>query len=100
MKIPNKIKRAKSLIIKAASQLDSEFSCTKSIDVNGSNYYYFYFKPRCEKSSVSESIDILRKLKIKFSKPIESEWKTLLWVPFNQKLKYIIHSKEEVYEVV
>lgn len=99
MNSSKKIKHAKSLIIKAARKYDSEFSYLKSTDANGSLYYYFHFKPRGEQSSVSEAIGILQKLKIRFARPLESEWKTLIFVPFNQKLKYIIHSKKEIYEI-
>ena len=99
MKILPKILKAKKLICKFAKKYDGEFDCSIEKDANN-KYLYLHFKPRGNKSSFSDSIYVLNKLKIRYVVPMQSDWKSLIWIPINQKLNYIIHSSKEVYEII
>ena len=99
MKIPSKILKAKKLICEYAKSYDSEFSVLKQKDANNNEYLYLHFKPRGDRSSFADSICILNKQKIRYAVPMASDWKSLIFIPINQKLNYLVHSLEEVYEV-
>jgi hypothetical protein len=101
MKIPLKIKKAEQAIIKAANKYDSEFDVFITSDSNNNQYYYFHFKPRWEhkKSAYVEAVLILKQNNIRYAIPRADGYKSLIWVPFNQKLNFIAHSTKEVYEI-
>jgi hypothetical protein len=100
MKIPAKLLKAKKLITKLAKVYGNEFDCLKIKDANNNEYFHLHFKPRGQESCVESSIDVLLDLKIRYAKTQSSDWKTVIWIPIDQKLNYIIHSLEEVYEVI
>jgi hypothetical protein len=99
MKIPSKILKAKKLICKYAKEYDSEFNCSKTKDANNNEYLYLHFKPRDKKSSFAGSICILNEQKIRYAVAMQSDWKSLIFIPINQKLNYLVHSFKEVYPV-
>ena len=99
MKIPSKILKAKKLICEYATEYYSEFHCSNAKDANNNEYLYLHFKPRGNKSSFEGSICILNELKIRYAVPMQSDWKSLIFIPINQKLNYLVHSLEEVYAV-
>lgn len=100
MKIPSKLLKAKKLIIEYSKAYDSEFDYSKAEDANNNEYFYFHFKPRGDHSSLEDSIGILRDLKIRYVITLRSDWKSVIFVPINQKLNYIVHSLNEVYEII
>ena len=103
MRIPTKLKKIKQEIVKAANKYNYEFDVLTDSDANKNKYYYFHFKTRADigrkNPAYSSAIGILRKNKIKYVVAMDSENKSLIWVPFDQSIKFIIHSKEEVYEI-
>ena len=99
MKIPSKILKAKKLICEYAIEYDGEFDCSKQKDANNNEYLYLHFKPRGDKSSFADSICILDERKIRYAVPMQSDWKSLIFIPINQKLNYLVHSLEEIYEI-
>lgn len=101
MKIPSKLKNIKRLLITKVST-SIEFDILTSQDANGNSYYYLHFKSRDEDviNEVYTALCLLEKHKLIFTSPLFTEHKTIIWVPFNQKLKYLIHSEKEVYELV
>lgn len=102
MKIPSKLKKAKSSINNTMINRGFDFEILTSSDANGNFYYYFHFKSR-NQSIISDAIEalcVLEKSGLVFTAPLFNTYKTVIWVPFNQKLKYLIHSEKEVYELV
>ena len=99
MKIPSKLLKVKKLITKCAKSYDSEFSILKQKDANNNEFYYLHFKPRGSKSAFSDTLLYLDEQKIRYAVPMQSDWKSLIWIPINQKLNYIVYSIDEVYEV-
>lgn len=100
MKIRSKLLKAKKLIIEYSKLYDSEFDYSKAEDANNNEYFYFHFKPRGGYSSLEDSIGILRDLRIRYVITLRSDWKSVIFVPINQKLNYIVHSLNEVYEII
>jgi hypothetical protein len=101
MKLSNKLKNTKQLIINAASKYDTEFDVFTSEDANNNKYYYFHFKPRTEKNNAFlDAISILKKNKIRYTVPLKSDWKSLIFVPHNQSLNFLIEGKDSVYEII
>ena len=99
MKIPSKLLKVKKLITKCAKSYDSEFSILKQKDANNNEFYYLHFKPRGSKSGFSDALLYLDAQTIRYAVPMQSDWKSLIWIPINQKLNYIVYSIDEVYEV-
>ncbi len=97
MKISKKLIKVKHTIRRCAKEYDSEFEVFTDNDANNNGYYYLHFKPRGGSSSVEDTIWILNKGKIRYCVPTSSDWKTVIWIPFDQKLNYLIHSEKEVY---
>src|SRR5574343_120608 len=90
-----KLKKIKDLIVKTAKNFEAEFSVLTCSDSNNNKYYYFHFKPRGKDSSFGDSLAILKKNKIRYCIAQESLWKSLIFVPFDQKLNFLIEDNGE-----
>lgn len=91
----NKVEKVKKLIEKTAKRFDSEFAVLTCKDSNNNKYYYFHFKPRGKDYSFGDSLIILKKNKIRFCIAQESLWKSLIFVPFDQSLNFLIEDDGE-----
>lgn len=101
MKLSNKLKNTKKLIVDAASEYDTEFDVFTTEDANDNKYYYFHFKPRTEKNDAFyDAMRILKANKIRYGIPLKSDWKSLIFVPHNHSLNFLIEGKDEVYEII
>jgi hypothetical protein len=101
MKISNKLKKIKKEIESSSKKYDTEFDSFTTTDANNNKYYYFHFKPRHEQNNAfNDALKILKSNKIRYTVPLQSSWKSLIFVPHNQKLNYIVHSKDDINEIL
>jgi len=100
MKIPTKLKKVEKQIWDTANQYDIEFDCFLSKDGNNVSYYYVHIKPRGERTNIEKNIiNLLCKNKIRYSIVRKDKWKTLIFIPVDQKINYLVHSEEWVSKV-
>ena len=78
-----------------------EFDSLITYDANNQKYLYLHFKDRGDDvtSIVNLTKKLLKKKKIKYCMPREDDYKSLIWIPYDQKIKYIIHGLDEIYEL-
>lgn len=96
------LKPLKTKLLKILGKLPLETDCFVTQN-NGIKYLYLHFKDRDDEFSAAKAAKYtVNKMKkgIKYAVPIGfNSYKTLVWVPENQKLERLEFSEDERYEL-